>query len=124
MSTNTTYYVYSKISGDQFAACNFYLDKAGTDRLFSPLPATVGNVVFEDTADSPLTLVGAVFKTDGSKPPLTSNNYVAATNGQVSIPLSENQSRGVILIFAYVNSAGEILMLFPSSDPQIVNSEE
>jgi hypothetical protein len=78
-------------------------------------------VVFEATTDSPLALMGAVFKTDGSAPPLNASNFVPAVDGEVTIPLNQNTTRGVILIFAFISNTGEILMLFPTSDPQITN---
>lgn len=92
-------------------------------------------IVFtETTVDGEnLRLVGAAAKTVGNDPTMNPYNYLSATRTQsadgwvdgVVVPWGPNNytTRGVVLLFAQVSDAGDMLNFYPSADPQTQNDE-
>ncbi len=80
-----------------------------------------------------LRLVGAAAKTVGNDPTMNPYNYLSASRVQSSdgwvdsviVPWGANNytTRGVVLLFAQVNDAGDMLNFYPSADPQTQNDE-
>jgi len=81
-----------------------------------------------------LRLVGSAVKTVGNDSTMNPYNYLPATRTEVSdgwedgvvVPWAANQftTRGVVLLFAQVTDAGDMINFFPSIDPQTQNDEE
>jgi hypothetical protein len=82
-----------------------------------------------------LRLVGAAAKTVGNDPTMNPYNYLPAARAQqaqgadwldtVVVPWGADQftTRGVVLLFAQVSDAGDMINFYPSSDPQTQNDE-
>lgn len=78
-----------------------------------------------------LRLVGAAAKTVGGDPTMSSYNYLPATRTPsddswidgVVVPWGADHytTRGVVLLFAQVDSKGEMVNFYPSADPQTQN---
>jgi hypothetical protein len=88
----------------------------------------------ETTVDGEsLRLVGAAAKTVGNDPTMNPYNYLPASRTQsgdgwvdgVVIPWGPDQytKRGVVLLFAQVTDAGEMVNFYPSKDPQTENDQ-
>jgi len=88
----------------------------------------------ESTVDERnLRLVGAAVKTVGNDPTMNPYNYLPATRTATSdgwmdgvvVPWSANTytTRGVVLLFAQVSEAGDMMNFFPSADPQTENDQ-
>lgn len=121
-----TYYVQAQVAppGGQIAVANYYIDKKCSQPATLPLSialtAGVCNIV--QATDSTLTLIGAVFKTIGGVPVLTSNNFFPAVQGTVSIsmPTDDTVTKGVVLLFS---DPLQVNALYPTSDPQVINDD-
>jgi hypothetical protein len=88
----------------------------------------------ETTVDGKsLRLVGAAVKTVDNDPTMHPYNYLPATRTQsdgvwcdgVVVPWSADTytRRGVVLLFAQVNAAGDMVNFYPSADPQTQNDQ-
>ncbi|TDP72684.1 hypothetical protein [Roseateles toxinivorans] len=119
-----TYYVQAQVDTPtgQIAVANYYIDKKCSQPATLPLSVALsaGACTIIQATDSTLTLVGAVFKTIGGVPVLTSNNFYPASQGSVSIsmPTDDMVTKGVVLLFS---DPLQVSALYPTSDPQITN---
>lgn len=78
-------------------------------------------------------LVGAAAKTVGNDPTMNPYNYLPATRTEsdgawvdgIAIPWGADNytTRGVVLLFAQVTDAGDMVNFFPSTDPQTENDQ-
>jgi len=90
-----------------------------------------GELQFNFTESQNLRLVGAVVKTVGNDPTLNPYNYLGATRDAstlvdgVTVPWGPNlyTLRGVVLMFAQLDANGDMVNFFPSSDPQVKNTD-
>ena len=116
----TNYSVTARLdTSGEIALCE-YTDSGGKPAA-SPLRVPLGHsCTFVQAAAQPLVLVGAVFKTLGKKPVLTSSNFVPAVNGSVTVtmPATDKVTKGVVLMFANPDAVNS---LYPTSDPEIIN---
>ncbi len=114
-----------------------YTDASGAvvpagQRLTTSTPeGQPGALQFNFTESQSLRLVGAVVKTVGNDPTLNPYNYLGATRDVetlldvVTVPWGVDlyTVRGVVLMFAKVDDNGDMLNFFPSSDPQVQNTD-
>lgn len=90
-----------------------------------------GELQFNFVESQNLRLVGAVVKTVGNDPELGSHNYLGATRDAatgldgVTVPWAVDRYtvRGVVLMFAQVDANGDMVNFFPSTDPQVKNTD-
>lgn len=121
----TTYYIKASISpSGLYAVCSYFYDKAATDPVpAGPLsiPQDAGGCHMELAEGSELALLGASYKTLGSQPFMTDNNFSPADEQgvvTVSMPTAKVVTKGVILLFS---NPGAVDTLYASSDPEVIN---
>ena len=92
------------------------------------------NFVETQVGGENLRLVGAAVKTVGNDPTMKGHNYLEASRAQqagdtwldsVTVPWGPGQytTRGVVLLFAQVTEAGDMVNFYASVDPQTHNTE-
>ncbi|RZJ13570.1 MAG: hypothetical protein EOP39_00810 [Rubrivivax sp.] len=110
---------------------------AGTVLTTTSLPGQFGSLKFkfmEAVVDNKsLRLVGAAVKTVGNDATMGPDNYLAATRDNnnpnqrwidsvvVTWDANTYTVRGVVLLFAEVNAAGDLINFYPTSDPKTQN---
>lgn len=126
MGTDTFFVRASVDASGEFADCSYFLDRAATQPVPSSqlrIPQVAGACLIGETADSPLKLLGTVYKTLGHPSSLNNHNYAPANDeGQVSVvmPTAEVVTKGVVLLFA---DPLRVECLYPSADPEITNND-
>ncbi|WP_077035904.1 hypothetical protein [Pelomonas sp. KK5] len=125
MSDNNTYYVQARTDElGIFASCRYFSDYAATQPVETPLwvPPDAGSCLIAQAEGSELALIGSVFKTLGQAPSLNISNYCPASDDglvTVSMPTTSTVTKGVVLLFSDPQT---VTMIYPSKDPQIINT--
>jgi len=126
MSTDIYYVQAQQDASGLFAACSYFLDKAATQPVSGTklrIPTKAGACLIAQADNSALVLLGTVYKTLGLPPSLNNSNYTPADDeGTVSIPMPTREvvTKGLVLLFS---DPVKVTALYPSSDPEVTNTE-
>jgi len=123
-----TYYVQASISEDgQYAACDYFYDKAAKEPVTGSklrIPYGAETCVIEQADGSALVLLGASFKTLGQPPVMRDSNF-SSTDGtnSLGIPMPSDREvvKGVVLLFS---NPGSVDSLYASADPEVTNGRD
>lgn len=93
------------------------------------VPQGTTSAAFSYSRTPGLRLVAGTVKTIGSDPTMFDYNFLTATSGggavidTVTVPWQDGvqSTRGVVLLFAQVDGAGNMLGFVPTTDPKIQN---